>query len=550
MKKILLSLMGLTATIFSFSQDIVLNELYPDPGSNKDEYIELYNTSATAKILDCYTLVSYNVSNNEVYVYQLPNVEIAPYGFFLFTSSTTFAPTPTTQLISRYGDGNNALRYPIAGQTATNIKSWNIDDASSSLSRYTINAGNNGFNLASGTFTTTDFLPIANGNSANTVIFLFNGNDLINGFSSNGSFPTIFSSLVNDITVTKNLCTTSFNFAGIDESDVELSNVGPAGGKDNGYYRTKNGLCGTWTKMTTQYSPGTSNGGVATGGVATVIATSGPCGPTVDWSVSITVTDPAYLNASYYIYEDVDNSLTINTGDNLVRSGVDAITTTSTYNVTPSPITITKNKPLLVQVVSAAGCLTYFQFFTKECSVLPVHFKSFNASRTTTSNVSITWTTASEQNSKGFNVQKNVGGEWKTIAFVPSQALGGNSSYDINYSFKDANTEKGITQYRVQQVDLDGKFAYTDIRAIRGEGTVGKIIVYPNPSADGKVNVVFEDNTVRDIQVNDMQGKVIKSYKGITNNILVIEKLTSGFYTIKITNRNTAASSVEKVVVK
>jgi hypothetical protein len=185
-----------------------------------------------------------------------------------------------------------------------------------------------------------------------------------------------------------------------------------------------------------------------------------------------------------------------------------------------------------------------------ECGALSVKFKSFNASRTTASNVAITWTTASEQNSKGFNVQKNVGGEWKTIAFVPSQALGGNSSYDINYSFKDANSEKGITQYRVQQVDLDGKFAYTDIRAIRGEGAVGKIVVYPNPSVDGKVNVVFEDNTVRDIQVNDMQGKIIRSYRGVTNNILVIERLTSGFYTIKITNRNTAASSVEKVVVK
>jgi hypothetical protein len=185
-----------------------------------------------------------------------------------------------------------------------------------------------------------------------------------------------------------------------------------------------------------------------------------------------------------------------------------------------------------------------------ECSPLPVKFKSFNANRTTASNVNVTWTTASEQNSKGFNVQKNVGGEWKTIAFVPSQAQGGNSTYDLNYSFKDANNEKGITQYRVQQVDLDGKFAYTDIRAIRGEGTVGKIVVYPNPSVDGKVNVVFEDNTVRDIQVNDMQGKIIRSYRGITNNILVIEKLTSGFYTIKITNRNTTASSVEKVVVK
>ena len=76
-------------------------------------------------------------------------------------------------------------------------------------------------------------------------------------------------------------------------------------------------------------------------------------------------------------------------------------------------------------------------------------------------------------------------------------------------------------------------------------------MVYPNPSADGKLNMVFEgNNEIRDVQVNDMQGRMVKSYQGITNNILVIEKLSSGFYTIKITNRNTAAISVEKVVVK
>ena len=182
---------------------------------------------------------------------------------------------------------------------------------------------------------------------------------------------------------------------------------------------------------------------------------------------------------------------------------------------------------------------------------LPVHFKSFNANRTSASNVSISWTTAMEQNSKGFNVQKNVGGEWKTIAFVFSQTEDGNSSSDLTYSFKDANNEKGITQYRIQQVDLDGNAKYSDIRAIRGEGTAAKIVVYPNPSADGKLNLVFDGNSeIRDVQVNDMQGRVVKSYQGITNNILVIEKLSSGFYTIKITNRNTAATSVEKVVVK
>jgi hypothetical protein len=190
-------------------------------------------------------------------------------------------------------------------------------------------------------------------------------------------------------------------------------------------------------------------------------------------------------------------------------------------------------------------------FLGQENIPLPVHFKSFNANRTSASNVSMTWITASEQNSKGFNVQKNVGGEWKTIAFVFSQTEDGNSSSDLTYSYKDANQEKGITQYRIQQVDLDGNAKYSDIRAIRGEISPAKIVVYPNPSVDGKLNVVFEDNSgVRDVLVADMQGRIVKSYKGITNNILVIERLTSGFYTIKIINRNTAASSVEKVVVK
>jgi hypothetical protein len=182
---------------------------------------------------------------------------------------------------------------------------------------------------------------------------------------------------------------------------------------------------------------------------------------------------------------------------------------------------------------------------------LPVHFSSFTAMRSNSSSVSISWTTAMETNNKGFNIQKNVNGEWRTVAYVPSQAANGNSASALTYNYTDINTEKGITQYRVQQVDLDGKFAYTDIRAIRGDGNLAKVVVYPNPSSDGKVNIVFEDNSsLRDIIVNDMQGKVIKSFKGISNNILVIERLTTGFYTIKVTNRTTNASSVHKVVVK
>jgi hypothetical protein len=180
-----------------------------------------------------------------------------------------------------------------------------------------------------------------------------------------------------------------------------------------------------------------------------------------------------------------------------------------------------------------------------------VHFSSFNATRSNSSAVSISWTTAQEQNSKGFYVQKNVNGVWTNVAFVPSQAQGGNSISALNYTYTDANTEKGITQYRIQQVDFDGKVGYSNIKAIRGDGNLAKIVVYPNPSSDGKVNIVFEDNTtIRDVIVNDMQGKIVRSFRGISNNILVVEKLTTGFYTIKVINRATNAASMHKVVIK
>lgn len=184
-------------------------------------------------------------------------------------------------------------------------------------------------------------------------------------------------------------------------------------------------------------------------------------------------------------------------------------------------------------------------------SVLPVHFKSFTAERKNSSVVELKWVTASEQNNKGFYVQRNVGAEWKNIAFVFSAAETGNSSSDLTYQYKDPNSEKGITQYRIQQVDIDYKATYSDIRAIRGEGNAAKVSIYPNPSTTGKVNVVFENTTsVRDVIVSDIQGRIIEQYKSITSNLLVIEKLKAGFYTIKITDRTTAGFSVEKVLVK
>ena len=91
-----------------------------------------------------------------------------------------------------------------------------------------------------------------------------------------------------------------------------------------------------------------------------------------------------------------------------------------------------------------------------------------------------------EQNSSGFAVERNINGTWQEIAFVPSQAPGGTSSDLLSYQYIDANNTKGISQYRIRQIDFDNKSKFTEIRTIRGEAQIGKIIVYPNPTLTEK----------------------------------------------------------------
>jgi len=85
---------------------------------------------------------------------------------------------------------------------------------------------------------------------------------------------------------------------------------------------------------------------------------------------------------------------------------------------------------------------------------------------------------------------------------------------------------------------------------VRAVGQKGKTIVYPNPSTDGRVNVVFNDlNTTRDVSISDLNGRIIRTWKGVVNNIQ-IDNLSAGFYTIRIIDTETGEQTVEKIVVK
>jgi len=89
---------------------------------------------------------------------------------------------------------------------------------------------------------------------------------------------------------------------------------------------------------------------------------------------------------------------------------------------------------------------------------LPVELVTFIAD-VTDNNVLINWTTATETNNQGFEVQrKSVVGDFVTIGFVEGQ---GTTTEQHNYSFIDKSLSEGKYSYRLKQIDYDGGFEYS-----------------------------------------------------------------------------------------
>ena len=266
-------------------------------------------------------------------------------------------------------------------------------------------------------------------------------------------------------------------------------------------------------------------------------------------------------SGSYTVYIDAnDNNMVDGTDVKLVSSefktgpmanmgGDYPYTYTAPVASIPAPY---RSKQLLLLIsgktnASRVATTTLSTIFNS-CAPLPVTFKSFTATRNK-QKVALKWETASEQDNKGFYIQRFVNGEWKDVALVFSKTPDGNSSTLLAYEYSDVNTARGVSQYRLLQMDFSGKSKYSDVRTVPGTEQTGSVVIYPNPST-GTIHIVLEGQSVKDVLVSDVAGRIVKQYMGIATSTLVIENLTTGFYAVKITDRTTGLTAVEKVVIK
>lgn len=112
--------------------------------------------------------------------------------------------------------------------------------------------------------------------------------------------------------------------------------------------------------------------------------------------------------------------------------------------------------------------------------VVPVELTSFSVLVNGTS-VSLNWSTATELNNYGFEVQrKSLNGNFATIGFVNGK---GTSTVINDYSFTDNELEEGKYFYRLKQIDYDGKYEYSKIIEVdvRMLSSFSLEQNYPNP---------------------------------------------------------------------
>ncbi len=113
-------------------------------------------------------------------------------------------------------------------------------------------------------------------------------------------------------------------------------------------------------------------------------------------------------------------------------------------------------------------------------SVLPVELVSFTGT-VSGMNADLHWSTATEINNSGFEVQRRQTADWAKVGFV---AGAGTSNAPRNYSYTDNNLTAGSYSYRLKQIDNNGAFTYgTTVEvAIRSAPQAFALLQnYPNP---------------------------------------------------------------------
>jgi hypothetical protein len=177
------------------------------------------------------------------------------------------------------------------------------------------------------------------------------------------------------------------------------------------------------------------------------------------------------------------------------------------------------------------------EIIMKNLAPLPVELIEFQA-RALNKDVLLQWSTASELNNDGYDVERSTDGRnWKALAFI---AGAGTTLTTQHYNYTD-KTVAGISvaYYRLAQKDFDGSINYSPIRVVElGRLNEATVNVFPNPTSEN-MTITFSKPTSKQglARLYDQRGRVVSEFviaSETTNFTTPVSKLPSGMYMLEV----------------
>lgn len=164
--------------------------------------------------------------------------------------------------------------------------------------------------------------------------------------------------------------------------------------------------------------------------------------------------------------------------------------------------------------------------------LLPVDLTKFEV-RKQPRTILLEWQTATESNSKDFIIEHSVDGS--NFSKIGEQAAAGWSDDTRNYRFIHKTPANGNNYYRLKQIDLDGSYEYSDLRAVLYYNFDKDISVYPNPT-QGRIFVKNQSEKIFILKVIDANGKTVLVKNDLSPGAIALDlsHLPKAMYTLKI----------------
>jgi hypothetical protein len=192
-------------------------------------------------------------------------------------------------------------------------------------------------------------------------------------------------------------------------------------------------------------------------------------------------------------------------------------------------------------ILNALDAVNYFP--------TPVELQSFSAA-VVNGKVNLEWTTATEKNNRGFEIERKSGNsDYLAIGFVQGA---GTVTTPNHYSFVDRDNTRGLFTYRLKQVDFDGKYTYSNEVTVNVPATSDFVLEqnYPNPfNPSTKINYSVPNGARVKLILYDILGNQVKELSdefkeaGNYSYMLNADGLSSGVYIVRL-----IAGTTKKVI--